>query len=266
MTNCPVIDVQDFHKSYRGTPAVHGISFRVAPGQITGVIGPNGAGKSTTMRTLSGIIPPTHGSLTVAGYNVETHPVQVKQRLAYVPDDPRLFPHLTVDDHLAFTAAAYQVSEPEQKALRLLEQFELSDQRRTAAKDLSRGMRQKLAICCAYLYDPVVLLFDEPLTGLDPNGIRTLKQSILDRAAEGAGVLISSHLLAMVEDICEQILLLDRGKQLFCGTTGQLHRQFGDRQHQTSLEQIFFAATGSRTAPGPTKRESEEEPECLPSC
>jgi ABC-2 type transport system ATP-binding protein len=266
MTNSPVISVQDFHKFYRDTPAVRGISFEVAPGQITGVIGPNGAGKSTTMRALSGIIPATSGTLTVADFNVDTHPVEVKQRLAYVPDDPRLFPHLTVEDHLAFTAAAYRVSDAAEKALRLLQQFELDHKRRTAAKDLSRGMRQKLAICCAYLYDPVVLLFDEPLTGLDPKGIRTLKQSILDRAAAGAGILISSHLLAMVEDICQQILLLNHGSQLFCGSTTELHQQFGDCDHQTSLEQIFFAATGNQLPPAAADRESAKETACQPSC
>ena len=217
MSFAPILSLTDFHKAYEGVPAVRGISFDVQPGQIIGVIGPNGAGKTTTMRALSAIIPPTSGQLSVAGFDLEADPVSVKQRLAYVADDPKLFPHLTVEDHLAFTAAAYRVTDADAKAATLLEQFELTAKRKTAAKDLSRGMRQKLAICCAYLYDPIALLFDEPLTGLDPMGIRTLKRTILDRAAAGAGVLISSHLLAMVEDVCSQILMLDRGQQTSSG-------------------------------------------------
>lgn len=244
----PVLSVTDFHKAYEGVPAVKGISFQVQPGQIIGVIGPNGAGKTTTMRALSAIIPATSGQLQVAGFDLETDPVAVKQRLAYVADDPRLFPHLTVADHIAFTAAAYKVSDADAKAASLLEQFELSGKRNTAAKDLSRGMRQKLAICCAYLYDPVALLFDEPLTGLDPMGIRTLKRTIINRAAMGAGVLISSHLLAMVEDICSQILMLDQGRQGFFGTVAEFRQRFGSANEGVSLEDVFFAATERREA------------------
>ncbi len=243
MSSVPAISVSGFHKAYEGVPAVEDLSFDVFPGQIIGVVGPNGAGKTTTMRSLAAIIPPTHGHLRVAGFDVESEPVSVKQRLAYVPDDPSLFPNLTVNDHLAFTAAAYNVDDADRKVSVLLEQFELDLKRDAAAKDLSRGMRQKLAICCAYLYDPVALLFDEPLTGLDPMGIRTLKRTILDRAAEGAAVLISSHLLAMVEDVCSQILMIDRGHQKFFGTVSGFREQFGTADDDVSLEQIFFAAT-----------------------
>jgi ABC-2 type transport system ATP-binding protein len=248
MTSSAVLSVVDFHKSYEGVPAVQGVSFEVLPGQIIGVIGPNGAGKTTTMRALSAMIPLTSGTLSVAGFNVEDDPVAVKKRLAWIADDPKLFPHLTVADHLAFTAAAYKVADADHKASILLEQFELDQKRMTVAKDLSRGMRQKLAICCAYLYDPVALLFDEPLTGLDPMGIRTLKRTIVDRAAAGAGILISSHLLAMVEDVCSQILMLDHGRQGFFGTVSEFRQQFGAIDDDVSLEQVFFAATARATA------------------
>lgn len=243
MSAVPIISVANFHKAYEGVPAVEEVSFDVFSGRIIGVVGPNGAGKTTTMRSLAGIIPPTAGSLSVAGFDVESQPIPVKQRLAYVPDDPSLFPNLTVSDHLAFTAAAYKVDNADRKAAVLLKQFELDQKRDTAAKDLSRGMRQKLAICCAYLYDPVALLFDEPLTGLDPMGIRTLKRTIVERAAAGAAVLISSHLLAMVEDVCSRILMLDHGQQKFFGTVGEFRQKFGSADDDVSLEQIFFAAT-----------------------
>ena len=240
---CSVLDVADYHKAYEGVSAVNGISFSVQPGQILGVIGPNGAGKTTTMRAISALIPPTSGTLTVAGYDVEQQPVEVKRRLAYVPDDPRVFPHLTVAEHLAFTASAFRVADADRKAAELLDAFELDQKRNVSAKELSRGMRQKLAICCAYLYDPIALLFDEPLTGLDPIGIRVLKQSIVDRAAAGAAVMVSSHLLAMVEDICTHILLIHQGEQRFFGTVSELKSRFQDQGNVASLEDIFFMAT-----------------------
>ena len=239
----PILEVTDYQKAYDGVIAVKGVSFGVQPGQILGVIGPNGAGKTTTMRAISALIPPTSGTLTVAGYDVEKSPVEVKRRLAYVPDDPRVFPHLTVEEHLAFTASAFRVRNADRKAAELLEAFRLDQKRKVTAKELSRGMRQKLAICCAYLYDPIAMLFDEPLTGLDPIGIRVLKQSIVDRAAAGAAVLVSSHLLAMVEDICTHILLIHKGEQRFFGTVAELKTRFRDRGNEASLEEIFFMAT-----------------------
>ena len=172
-----MIQVVDYHKLYRQTVAVAGISFEVQPGQILGLLGPNGAGKTTTMRAIAGIIPPTKGSLIVAGKDVVLDPVGAKRELAYVPDDPKLFEALTVWEHLLFIADAYRIADWQPVAQRLLEQFELVEKRNTPAQELSRGMRQKVAIACAYLHDPKAILFDEPLTGLDPHGIRTMKKS-----------------------------------------------------------------------------------------
>lgn len=240
--NSPVISIQHLYKAYEGQEAVKGLSFDVAGGHILGLIGPNGAGKTTTMRALSALIPATSGRLTVGGFDVQQQPVEVKRRLAYVPDDPQLFPHLTVAEHLAFTAAAYGVKDPEELANELLTSFALDDKRHVVAKDLSRGMKQKLAISCAYLFEPQALLLDEPLTGLDPLGIRNLKESIRSRAAAGAAVIVSSHLLAMVEDLCTHILLLESGEQQFFGTVDELKMQFGGETSDdaSSLEQIFL--------------------------
>jgi ABC-2 type transport system ATP-binding protein len=250
-----VIFVEDFHKAYGGKMAVAGLSFRVASGQVLGLIGPNGAGKTTTLTALCGLLPPSHGRLSVAGFDVLADPLEVKQRLAYVPDDPQLFSDLTVDEHLAFTAAAYRVPEADLAALELLDRFQLAGQRHTPAADLSRGMRQKLAICCAYLRRPSVLLFDEPLTGLDPWGIRTLKESIRRQARSGAAVIVSSHLLAMVEDLCTHVLMLERGAQRYCGTLAELKERFsaGDGEEAT-LEKIFFMTTElSNECAGPAR-------------
>jgi ABC-2 type transport system ATP-binding protein len=238
-----MIQVVDYHKVYRQTVAVAGISFDVQPGQILGLLGPNGAGKTTTMRAIAGIIPPTRGQLIVAGRDVARDAVRAKRELAYVPDDPKLFDALTVWEHLLFTADAYRVSDWQPAAQRLLEQFELTEKRDTPAQELSRGMRQKVAIVCAYLHDPKAILFDEPLTGLDPHGIRTMKQSVRDRAAAGAAVIVSSHLLALVEDLCTHLLILQRGKQLFWGTAQQALLSFASGEQ--SLEEVFFTATAN---------------------
>jgi ABC-2 type transport system ATP-binding protein len=237
-----VIHVVDYHKTYRDLTAVAGLSFEVRGGTILGLVGPNGAGKTTTLRALAGIIPPTRGRLIVAGHDVVDDPVGAKRQLAYVPDDPKLFESLTVWEHFRFIASAYGVVDLKPKVDQFLEMFELTDKRDTVAGELSRGMRQKVAVICAYLHDPQAILFDEPLTGLDPHAIRTLKQSIRARAAEGAAIIISSHLLVLVEDLCSELLILQKGRGLFFGPIGEARARFGSLGQDASLEEVFFRA------------------------
>jgi ABC-2 type transport system ATP-binding protein len=237
-----LIQVFDYHKTYRDLTAVAGLTFEVRAGAILGLVGPNGAGKTTTLRALAGIIPPTRGKLVVAGHDVVADPVAAKHQLAYVPDDPKLFDTLTVWEHLEFIASAYRVERFERLATQFLELFELVDKRDTITQELSRGMRQKVAIACAYLHDPRAILFDEPLTGLDPHGIRTLKQSILARAAAGAAIIVSSHLLSLVEDLCSDLLILQKGRALFCGPVGEARARFSTLGQDASLEEVFFRA------------------------
>ena len=237
-----LIRVEGFHKTYRETAAVVDLGFEVQAGQILGLLGPNGAGKTTTLRVVSGIIPPTQGNLHVAGHDVVRDSVAAKRQLAYVPDDPRLFDALTVGEHMEFIASAYGVTDSAAKSARLFEQFELAEKRDTVAQELSRGMRQKVAICCAYLHDPKVILFDEPLTGLDPRGIRTLKVSIVDRARGDAAVLVSSHLLSLIEDLCTHLLIVHCGRRLFFGEAAEARAAFADMQSDASLEDLFFRA------------------------
>lgn len=242
-----MINVEHFHKNYQETVAVSDLSFEILPGQVLGLVGPNGAGKTTTMRAICGIIPPTYGSLSVAGHDVVRDPIAAKRELAYVPDDPKLFDSLTVWEHLEFIASVYQSSDYDARALALLDRFELAEKRNTPAQELSRGMRQKLAICCAYLHDPKAILFDEPLTGLDPRGIRTMKESVIQRAREGAALLISSHLLALVEDLCTHLLILHRGQSLFFGGIADARAAFADVTGDGSLEEVFFRAVEGQT-------------------
>jgi len=237
-----MIDIQNFCKAYDHQIAVDDLTFHVQPGQVLGLVGPNGAGKTTTLRAITGIIPSSGGRIRIADFDLATEPLSVKRHTAYVPDDPQLFHDLTVEQHLAFTASAYDVQDADAKISRLLQRFDLEFKRFSPAADLSRGMRQKLAICCAYLYDPRALLLDEPMTGLVPPGIRMLKQSIVERAEQGAAVIISSHLLAMVENICTDVLILDCGKRRFFGPIEELRSKFGGQAGDVSLEDIFFKA------------------------
>ena len=238
-----VIEVHEFHKAYREIIAVEDLSFVVRPGEILGLLGPNGAGKTTTMRAVAGVIPPTRGRLVVGGHDIVRDPVAAKKLLSYIPDDPKLFDALTVFEHLQFVASAYRVVDFQTKARRLLEQFELTEERDKLAQELSRGMRQKVAICCAYLHDPRAILVDEPLTGLDPRGIRTMKQSLRERAADGAAVVISSHLLALVNDLCTHLLIIHRGRQLFFGDAGHALKTFAAEESDSPLEAVFFRLT-----------------------
>lgn len=242
-----MIQVENFHKSYGDTVAIHHLSFYVNSGEILGLVGPNGAGKTTTLRSIAGILPPTQGKIRVADYDIQEEPIAAKNHLAYVPDDPNLFDTLTVWEHMLFTAAIYRVSQFEEEAQLLLEQFDLLEKRDTIAQELSRGMRQKVAISCAYLHHPEALMMDEPLTGLDPRGIRTAKNSVTEFARSGAAVIISSHQLDLIEDLCTHLLILNRGQMLYFGTVEEASNRFADENGFPSLEEVFFRITEGDT-------------------
>lgn len=240
------VRVVDFHKAYQQRMAVEGMSFDVEAGEILGLLGPNGAGKTTTLRAICGIIPPTSGQIFVAGHEIVADPIAAKRQVAYIPDDPHLFDTLTVWEHLMFAAAAYRVPDAAARSEQLLQRFGLLERRDTVTRELSRGMQQKVAICCAYLHAPVAILFDEPLTGLDPLGIRELKHSIREQAARGSAVIISSHLLSLIEDLCTRLLILHEGHKLFHGDLASARQAFPDLRSDSTLEEVFFRATQSR--------------------
>ena len=237
------IDVEGYSKVYGDMAAVADVTFSVAPGEILGLVGPNGAGKTTTLRALAGILQPTSGRLCIAGHDVVREPIAAKVQLAYVPDDPHLFDRLTVWEHLRFTAAAYRLRDWRDVADKLLVRLELVEKRNALASELSRGMRQKTAVGCACLHRPRALLLDEPLTGLDPRGIRTMKDLIREHAAEGAAVVVSSHLLSMVEDLCSTVLILHRGQVLRHGRLADLRGEAAAEGRHETLEELFFRLT-----------------------
>jgi len=257
---CPVsIYVEDYHKTYGNTVAVAGLSFQVAAGEILGLVGPNGAGKTTTLRALAGILRPTQGRLAIAGHDLDTEPVAAKAALAYVPDDPKLFDRLTVWEHFRFVAAAYGMRDDwKARAETLLGQFELTEKRNALAGELSRGMRQKVAICCGYLHQPKAVLLDEPLTGLDPRGIRTMKDTIRQYAESGTAFIVSSHLLSLIEDLCTAVLILHRGRQLLCERMDDLRARLAANGRQETLEDLFFRLTEGSPDKEPSRQGDKE--------
>jgi ABC-2 type transport system ATP-binding protein len=244
------IEVSGLTKLYGDFPAVTDLSFSVRPGEVIGLVGPNGAGKTTTLRCLSGVIPPTRGSVRICGHDLATQPIEAKRRLAFFSDEPRLFDYLTVDQHLNFTARIYGVANYRELAHPLLEELEMADKTDKLPGELSRGMKQKLAIACGLLHSPEVIFFDEPLTGLDPIGIRRMKDSILKRARAGVAILISSHLLHLLEEVCSHVLILKNGRKIVDGSLGEVRQKFSEQSGDTSFEEVFFRATGeSKGAP-----------------
>ncbi|HWA11160.1 MAG TPA: ABC transporter ATP-binding protein [Opitutaceae bacterium] len=239
-----MIDVQGLSKRYGDFTAVRDLSFTVQPGEVLGLVGPNGAGKTTTLRCLAGIIPANAGRVRIGDAVLADDPVAAKRQLAFFSDEPRLFDYLTVRQHLAFVARIYGVAGHEPLAQPLLEELEIADKADQLPGELSRGMKQKLAIACGLLHAPRVIFFDEPLTGLDPLGIRRMKDSILRRAREGAAIVLSSHLLHLLEEVCSHVLILKRGEKIAHGTLAEVSAQFARGESGVSLEEIFIRATG----------------------
>jgi len=238
-----MIVVEGLTRTFGDRVAVRELSFSLAGGEILGLVGPNGAGKTTTLRCLAGILEPTLGRIELAGYDVAKHPIEAKRRLAIVSDDPQLFQSLSVWEHLAFSAQLYGLSDWGERAQQLLDELELDERRDTLAEELSRGMRQKVSVAAALLHDPLVLLLDEPLTGLDPRGIRTLTAAVRRRAEAGAAVILSTHLLGQIESLCTRFLILRDGQGLHHGSKHEIAARLPAMRTDASLEEIFFEAT-----------------------
>ena len=186
--------------------------------------------------------------MALAGHDLRTDGVAAKRALAFIPDEPHLFDHLTVEEHLRFIARVFGVADVEQRIGPVLDELELTDKRRSLPDELSRGMKQKLAIACGLLHDPTALVLDEPLTGLDPGGMRRMRATIAARARAGAAVVLSSHLLTLVEELCTKIFVIRRGRCVAYGSLAEIvgtHPELAGR----SLEDVFLALTGEGEGP-----------------
>lgn len=235
--------VEGLSKRYEQTFAVQDLSFEVSEGEILGLVGANGAGKTTTLRSIAGVLPLQEGLVEIMGHNLVEEETAAKSALSWVPDDPQPFDSLTVFEHLEFTAALYSMKDWRARAESLIEEFELAAKRDALGGELSRGMRQKLAYCCAWLPKPAVSLLDEPLSGLDPRGIRAARAAIREMALGGSAVIISSHQLDLIELLADRLLIISDGRKVFDGTLDEARGLSAGSGR--SLEEVFMAITDS---------------------
>lgn len=236
-----MIDVHQLCKSYGDTEALRSVSFHVPAGQVCGYLGPNGAGKTMTVRTLTGVLRATSGCVRVAGFDVAEQPLEVKKRIGYVPEGGTVYSTLSAREYLTLVGALHHmepedVSERTEQMLRLF-QMESSLDRRLDT--FSKGMRQKVVISASLIHDPDVVLMDEPLTGLDANSARIIKDVVRGLADRGKAVLYCSHMLDVVERLCERVIILHEGEIVADSTTADL---ISSSRHDT-LETVFRSLT-----------------------
>lgn len=232
--------VNNLVKRYGKQNAVDDISFELQGGEVVGLLGPNGAGKSTTIKCIVGLLRKTSGEITIGGFDHLS--VEAKRFFSYIPETPYVYDLLTVQEHLQFIAQAYGVKEWKTKANELLEMFELDDKRDKLGRDLSKGMRQKVSICCALLPDPQLLFFDEPMIGLDPKAIKNTKKIFRELKEAGKTILVSTHMIDSVESIADRIMILKDGRILGNDTIANLKQQFV-QDEGTTLEDLFLELT-----------------------
>lgn len=239
----PLLRVDGLYKYYRQFLAVNGVSFGLWPGEVVGLVGPNGAGKTTILRCIAGILRPTQGSVTCGGFHVETQPIQAKPLMSLVPETPNLYELLSVEEHLRFVHMAYGEADGfRERADALISELDLSDKRHSLVTTLSKGMKQKVAVACAFMHSARVFLFDEPFMGIDPAGQRSVRNLIADATRQGGTVLISSHILETVEALCSRVLVLNHGSLVAEGDLDQL-RERARMGSADKLEDVFLTLT-----------------------
>jgi len=240
-----MIEIHNLTKTFGSFKAVDGLNLKVEPGEIFGFLGPNGAGKTTTVKILSGIMRPTSGRVSVAGYDVALDPLAAKRVMAYIPDEPFVYPKLTGWEFLRFMGDLYSVPQAEQsrRIPQLLETFELTAQAGELLESYSHGMKQKLLIASVLLRRPKAVLFDEPTVGLDPKSIRRFKTLLADIAREGAAVFMCTHILDMAEKLCHSVGIIYRGRLVARGSVAEVKKMSAGAAGERSLEDVFLELT-----------------------
>lgn len=236
-----MLEVSNLTKKYHKTLANDNLNFQIQPGEIAVLIGPNGAGKSTAIKCIAGLLR-FNGIISVCGFPNKS--LEAKRCFGYIPEMPAPIETLTVYEHLEFIARAYKVENWQEKADALLVRMELDDKRKKLGKELSKGMQQKLSICCALLPEPKVILLDEPLIGLDPHAIKELKTMLLELKSSGCAILVSTHMLDSVEELWDKALIMMDGRIAANRTRTEIESTGED------LEQLFFAITEGGQAGG----------------
>ncbi len=245
-----ILRVENLVKYYQTFPAVRGISFQVRSGEIVALLGPNGAGKTTILRTICGVLQPTDGTIVVNGYDSVKNEIEVKKRVAYVPETPNPYDLLTVWEHLEFIARAYGSDRNfRERAVDLIERLQLREKQYDLVATLSKGMKQKLTLACAFVREASLYLLDEPLMGLDPRGQKEVKALVTESAERGAAILISTHILAIAEEWCHRVLILNKGQLVAEGGLDDLKARVSAGQ-DASLEEVFLALTEDQQSYG----------------
>lgn len=240
-----MIEIHDLTKTFGSFKAVDSLSLKVGPGEVFGFLGPNGAGKTTTVKILSGIMRPTSGRVSVAGFDVSREPLAAKRSMAYIPDEPFVYPKLTGWEFMRFIGDLYSVPQAEQKKRvpELLETFELAAHSGELLESYSHGMKQKLLIASVLLRRPRAVLFDEPTVGLDPKSIRRFRSLLADMAASGAAVFMCTHILDMAEKLCHSVGIIYRGKLIARGSVAEVKKMASGALGPRSLEDVFLELT-----------------------
>jgi ABC-2 type transport system ATP-binding protein len=238
--------VENLRFRYSSAEVLHGISFEIAPGEVTGLLGPNGAGKSTTLKILTGILAPGSGRVEVQGFSLPQHARELKQRIGYVPEAAELYDTLSAREFLELCGRLHDLEDSSllPRIDALLEAFELTDHAHSDLGSFSKGMRQKVLISAALLHNPDVIFLDEPLTGLDVESAVLVKTLLASLAAQGRTVLYSSHVLDVVERICARVLIIDQGVLIADGSPDSLKA----RAQESSLEAVFRDLTHAESA------------------
>lgn len=228
-----MLTVNGVTKKYKKFVANDNLSFTINDGEVGILLGPNGAGKSTIIKSIAGLLN-YQGTIEIDG--LENHTLEAKSKLGYIPEIPALYDTLTIDEHLEFIRRAYKVEDVSVKE-KLLERFELTDKRKKMGKELSKGMQQKVSICCALMHNPSVVIFDEPMVGLDPHAIKELKLMFRELKDEGKTVLISTHMIDTIEDYWDVVHIMMNGR------IAATRHNVADKTDDKSLEQLFFEIT-----------------------
>ncbi|MBD1221690.1 ABC transporter ATP-binding protein [Virgibacillus halodenitrificans] len=234
-----MIEINDVSKNFAGIKLMN---LTIPDGKIIGFLGPNGAGKSTTIKMMTGILPLDAGTIKLNGFDIEKEPIQAKQHIGYVPDQPDMFLRLKGIDYLNFIGDIFEVPETTRKERieQLTTQFNIYEALQDYIQTYSHGMRQKIIVTGVLLHDPDIWILDEPLTGLDPKSAYMLKEMMREHAAKGKTVFFSSHGLEVVEQLCDEVAIIKNGELIFYGGLAEMRKQFQTNQ---SLEQVFLELT-----------------------
>lgn len=238
-----LLTIEDLVGGYTQQNVLHGISFDVKQGEVVGLIGLNGAGKSTTIKHIIGLMSPKQGSIRINGRTVAENLEQYRREFAYIPEMPMLYEELTLEEHLRLTAMAYGIDERtyQERTEFLLKEFRLDTKKKWFPVHFSKGMRQKVMIMCAFLVKPSLYIVDEPFVGLDPLGIQSYLDTMNEMKDQGAGVLMSTHILATAEKYCDRFVILHHGKIRAFGTLEKLQQEFN--MPNASLDDIYVQLT-----------------------